>query len=111
MFSGAKAHECVVRALYVKPVVECCRYFLRTAISFQQYSMRITEYILGVANVLKVGYENFYVVFTLFDTGTDTETNKNRLCGIVWRCSYCTETPTRITMVNLSVSVSLSVSV
>ena len=32
MFSGAKAHECVVRAMYVKPMVECCRYFLRIAI-------------------------------------------------------------------------------
>ena len=35
-----------------------------------------------------------YFVFTLADTETDTETNKNRLYRIVWRRSYGTETET-----------------
>ena len=32
-------------------------------------------------------------VFTLIDTETDTETDKNGLYRIVWRSLYCTKTP------------------
>ena len=35
-------------------------------------------------------------IITLPDTETDTKTNKNGLCRIVWRCSYCTEMLTQI---------------
>ena len=53
--------------------------------------------------------------FTL--TKTETKTDKNGLYGIVWRCSYCTETDTKthtVTDVNrfqpvLSVSLSVMV--
>ena len=33
-----------------------------------------------------------YGMFTLPNTETDTETDKNRLCRTVWRCSHCTDT-------------------
>ena len=33
-------------------------------------------------------------VFTVPDTETNTETDKNGFCRIVWRCSYCPERDT-----------------
>ena len=45
-------------------------------------------------------------------TNRDRDRLKNGLYRIVWRCSYCTETPMSLgTVVIMSVSVSLSVSV
>ena len=49
-------------------------------------------------------------VFTLSDTETDKESDKNGLCRIVWKCSHCTERDVKIGIyANLSVSASLSV--
>ena len=41
-------------------------------------------------------FSSFYDngVFTVPDTETDTDTDKNELCRIVWRCSHCTDTNT-----------------
>ena len=41
-------------------------------------------------------YVYYFGVFTLPDTETDQETDKNGLYRIVWRCSYCTEADTNI---------------
>ena len=36
------------------------------------------------------------IVFALADAETETETDKNGLYGIMWRCSYCLETETHV---------------
>ena len=52
-------------------------------------------------------------MFTLLDTETDTETDKNGLYRLVWRCFYLTETDIKTNshgfFGNLSVSISVSV--